>query len=224
MGALRRALQPLRPGFPDCALLTSAPLVHSAPQLPSRVFSRSRCGQRHRPGRQHAPGRRRGRRGCLRPGRGGGTGDCAAAGQAGERGRGTPRNPHCLPGRRVGGWGCQVPAGTSAGELGPPPASVLRSLSTTTPSSGSWDFIGCHPPIPQACFARPPSVVVSCAGITRDEFLLHLSEDDWDRVLAVNLKVVTSGSVIALIALGPWRGSLPAKPAPPLSPPPRASI
>ncbi|KAB1261257.1 Estradiol 17-beta-dehydrogenase 8 [Camelus dromedarius] len=44
----------------------------------------------------------------------------------------------------------------------------------------------------QACFSRPPSVVVSCAGITRDEFLLHMSEDDWDRVIAVNLKVVTS--------------------------------
>lgn len=44
----------------------------------------------------------------------------------------------------------------------------------------------------QACFSRPPSVVVSCAGITRDEFLLHMSEEDWDRVIAVNLKVVIS--------------------------------
>lgn len=47
----------------------------------------------------------------------------------------------------------------------------------------------------QARFARPPSVVVSCAGITRDEFLLHMSEDDWDRVIAVNLKVVLSEPV-----------------------------
>ncbi|KAM9234035.1 (3R)-3-hydroxyacyl-CoA dehydrogenase isoform 2-T2 [Dugong dugon] len=45
----------------------------------------------------------------------------------------------------------------------------------------------------QACLSRPPSVVVSCAGITRDEFLLHMSEDDWDRVIAVNLKVGNVG-------------------------------
>ncbi|XP_044913318.1 (3R)-3-hydroxyacyl-CoA dehydrogenase isoform X2 [Felis catus] len=45
----------------------------------------------------------------------------------------------------------------------------------------------------QACFSRPPSVVVSCAGITRDEFLLHMSEDDWDKVIAVNLKVGNMG-------------------------------
>ncbi|KAF6114141.1 hydroxysteroid 17-beta dehydrogenase 8 [Phyllostomus discolor] len=45
----------------------------------------------------------------------------------------------------------------------------------------------------QACFTRPPSVVVSCAGITRDEFLLHMSEDDWDKVIAVNLKVGNMG-------------------------------
>ncbi|XP_045428765.1 (3R)-3-hydroxyacyl-CoA dehydrogenase isoform X2 [Pipistrellus kuhlii] len=45
----------------------------------------------------------------------------------------------------------------------------------------------------QACFSRPPSVVVSCAGITRDEFLLHMSEDDWDKVIAVNLKVGNLG-------------------------------
>lgn len=36
---------------------------------------------------------------------------------------------------------------------------------------------------------------MSCAGITRDEFLLHMSEDDWDKVIAVNLKVVTSEPV-----------------------------
>ncbi|XP_059034669.1 (3R)-3-hydroxyacyl-CoA dehydrogenase isoform X2 [Mustela lutreola] len=47
----------------------------------------------------------------------------------------------------------------------------------------------------QACFSRPPSVVVSCAGITRDEVLLRMSEDDWDKVIAVNLKVATSEPV-----------------------------
>ncbi|XP_045428764.1 (3R)-3-hydroxyacyl-CoA dehydrogenase isoform X1 [Pipistrellus kuhlii] len=55
----------------------------------------------------------------------------------------------------------------------------------------------------QACFSRPPSVVVSCAGITRDEFLLHMSEDDWDKVIAVNLKAAAQ----ALVSSG-CRGSI----------------
>ncbi|XP_004624307.1 estradiol 17-beta-dehydrogenase 8 [Octodon degus] len=57
----------------------------------------------------------------------------------------------------------------------------------------------------QACFCRPPSVVVSCAGITRDEFLLQMSEDDWDRVIAVNLKgifLVTQAAAQALVSSG----------------------
>ncbi|XP_057555198.1 (3R)-3-hydroxyacyl-CoA dehydrogenase isoform X3 [Hippopotamus amphibius kiboko] len=57
----------------------------------------------------------------------------------------------------------------------------------------------------QACFSRLPSVVVSCAGITRDEFLLHMSEDDWDRVIAVNLKgifLVTQAAAQALVSSG----------------------
>ncbi|KAL0622674.1 Estradiol 17-beta-dehydrogenase 8 [Plecturocebus cupreus] len=63
----------------------------------------------------------------------------------------------------------------------------------------------------QACFSRPPSVVVSCAGITRDELLLHMSEDDWDKVIAVNLKVgtflVTQAAGQALVSSG-CRGSI----------------
>ncbi|XP_070275543.1 (3R)-3-hydroxyacyl-CoA dehydrogenase isoform X1 [Myotis yumanensis] len=57
----------------------------------------------------------------------------------------------------------------------------------------------------QACFSRPPSVVVSCAGITRDEFLLHMSEDDWDKVIAVNLKgifLITQAAAQALVSSG----------------------
>ncbi|XP_045690471.1 (3R)-3-hydroxyacyl-CoA dehydrogenase [Phyllostomus hastatus] len=57
----------------------------------------------------------------------------------------------------------------------------------------------------QACFTRPPSVVVSCAGITRDEFRLHMSEDDWDKVIAVNLKgifLVTQAAAQALVSSG----------------------
>ncbi|XP_012317138.2 (3R)-3-hydroxyacyl-CoA dehydrogenase [Aotus nancymaae] len=62
----------------------------------------------------------------------------------------------------------------------------------------------------QACFSRPPSVVVSCAGITRDQFLLHMSEDDWDKVIAVNLKgtfLVTQAAGQALVSSG-CRGSI----------------
>ncbi|XP_043860575.1 (3R)-3-hydroxyacyl-CoA dehydrogenase [Dromiciops gliroides] len=57
----------------------------------------------------------------------------------------------------------------------------------------------------QACFSRPPSVVVSCAGITRDEFLLRMPEDYWDEVIAVNLKgtfLVTQAAARALVSSG----------------------
>ncbi|XP_044529967.1 (3R)-3-hydroxyacyl-CoA dehydrogenase [Gracilinanus agilis] len=57
----------------------------------------------------------------------------------------------------------------------------------------------------QACFSRPPSVVVSCAGITRDEFLLRMSEDYWNEVISVNLKgtfLVTQAAARALVSNG----------------------
>ncbi|CAH1175645.1 unnamed protein product [Phaedon cochleariae] len=37
-------------------------------------------------------------------------------------------------------------------------------------------------------YAKPPSIIVNCAGITRDNFLLKLSEEDFDEVINVNLK------------------------------------
>lgn len=37
-------------------------------------------------------------------------------------------------------------------------------------------------------FKKPPSIVVNCAGITRDNFILKLSEEDFDDVINVNLK------------------------------------
>lgn len=40
-------------------------------------------------------------------------------------------------------------------------------------------------------FKRPPTVIVNCAGITRDGFLLKMSEEDFDSVINVNLKVGT---------------------------------
>lgn len=36
---------------------------------------------------------------------------------------------------------------------------------------------------------QPPSIIINNAGITRDNFLLSLSETDFDDVLSVNLKV-----------------------------------
>lgn len=38
-------------------------------------------------------------------------------------------------------------------------------------------------------YKRPPSIIVNCAGITRDQFILKMEESDFDLVLNVNLKV-----------------------------------
>lgn len=38
-------------------------------------------------------------------------------------------------------------------------------------------------------YKSPPSCIINCAGITRDNFLLKLSEQDFDDVINVNLKV-----------------------------------
>lgn len=40
-----------------------------------------------------------------------------------------------------------------------------------------------------AKYKKPPSIVVNSAGITKDNFLLKLSEQDFDDVVSVNLKV-----------------------------------
>lgn len=37
-------------------------------------------------------------------------------------------------------------------------------------------------------YSKPPTIIVNSAGITRDQFLLKLSEDDFDQVLDANLK------------------------------------
>lgn len=36
--------------------------------------------------------------------------------------------------------------------------------------------------------SQPPTILVNCAGITRDGWIEKMSESDWDRVLDVNLK------------------------------------
>lgn len=38
-------------------------------------------------------------------------------------------------------------------------------------------------------YKTPPRIVVNSAGITRDNWLLKLSEEDYDTVVNVNLKV-----------------------------------
>lgn len=38
-------------------------------------------------------------------------------------------------------------------------------------------------------YKRTPSIAVNCAGITRDSFLLKMSEEDFKQVIDVNLKV-----------------------------------
>lgn len=40
-------------------------------------------------------------------------------------------------------------------------------------------------------YLKPPSIIVNAAGITRDNFLNKLSEEDFTEVLDVNLKVCT---------------------------------
>jgi NAD(P)-dependent dehydrogenase (short-subunit alcohol dehydrogenase family) len=52
---------------------------------------------------------------------------------------------------------------------------VQLSGSTTTSTSTS-------------IIAPPPTILVNCAGITRDGFIDTLTEEDWDQVIDVNLK------------------------------------
>lgn len=40
-----------------------------------------------------------------------------------------------------------------------------------------------------ARYKKPPSIVVNSAGIKKDNFLLKMSEQDFDDVIDVNLKV-----------------------------------
>ncbi|XP_015683836.1 estradiol 17-beta-dehydrogenase 8 [Protobothrops mucrosquamatus] len=63
----------------------------------------------------------------------------------------------------------------------------------------------------QAHFSRPPTVCVNCAGVTRDEFLLRLSEAAFEAVLRVNLKgafLVTQAVARALVESGASEGSI----------------
>lgn len=57
---------------------------------------------------------------------------------------------------------------------------------------------------------KPPTIIVNSAGITRDNYLLKLSEDDFDQVINVNIKgtfLVIQTAVKAMIEAGESQGS-----------------
>uniref|UniRef100_A0AAY4D1G6 (3R)-3-hydroxyacyl-CoA dehydrogenase n=2 Tax=Denticeps clupeoides TaxID=299321 RepID=A0AAY4D1G6_9TELE len=63
----------------------------------------------------------------------------------------------------------------------------------------------------QCKYFQPPSVCVNAAGITQDEFLLRMEEEDFDKVIQVNLKgtfLVTQAFSKALVAAGAPKGSI----------------
>ncbi|KAJ8335307.1 hypothetical protein SKAU_G00409460 [Synaphobranchus kaupii] len=63
----------------------------------------------------------------------------------------------------------------------------------------------------QCRYFQPPSVCVSAAGITQDEFMLKMAEADFDRVIQVNLKgtfLLTQAVSRALVASGAPKGSI----------------
>ncbi|XP_049459159.1 estradiol 17-beta-dehydrogenase 8 isoform X1 [Epinephelus fuscoguttatus] len=63
----------------------------------------------------------------------------------------------------------------------------------------------------QTHYFQPPSVCVNAAGITQDDFLLNMEEDQFDKVIQVNLKgsfLVTQAVAQALVACGAPKGSI----------------
>ncbi|XP_069799015.1 (3R)-3-hydroxyacyl-CoA dehydrogenase isoform X2 [Dendropsophus ebraccatus] len=63
----------------------------------------------------------------------------------------------------------------------------------------------------QSRFSAPPRVAVSSAGITRDEFLLRLSEENFNTVLDVNLKgpfLITQAVARSIVSSGQNGGSI----------------
>ncbi|XP_049607533.1 (3R)-3-hydroxyacyl-CoA dehydrogenase isoform X1 [Syngnathus scovelli] len=63
----------------------------------------------------------------------------------------------------------------------------------------------------QARYFQPPSVCVNAAGITLDNFLLDMEEEDFDKVVQVNLKgsfLVIQAVAQALVACGATKGSI----------------
>ncbi|XP_053209895.1 estradiol 17-beta-dehydrogenase 8-like [Panonychus citri] len=60
-------------------------------------------------------------------------------------------------------------------------------------------------------YSTPPSILINCAGIIRDSFLLEMSEEDFDSVINVNLKgtfLTTQAAVDAMVAGKVEEGSI----------------
>ncbi|XP_032094596.1 estradiol 17-beta-dehydrogenase 8 [Thamnophis elegans] len=96
-------------------------------------------------------------------------------------------------------------------------AETLRALPPPGDHQAARVDVGCARSVEellrtvQARFARPPTVCVNCAGITRDEFLLRQSEAAFEAVLRVNLKgafLVTQAVAKALVESGATGGSI----------------
>lgn len=63
----------------------------------------------------------------------------------------------------------------------------------------------------QSRYSAPPRVAINSAGITRDEFLLRLSEESFDSVLNVNLKgpfLITQAVARSIVTSGQNGGSI----------------
>ncbi|XP_030597318.1 (3R)-3-hydroxyacyl-CoA dehydrogenase isoform X1 [Archocentrus centrarchus] len=63
----------------------------------------------------------------------------------------------------------------------------------------------------QTRYFQPPSVCVNAAGITQDNFLLSMEEEQFDKVIQINLKgsfLITQAVAQALVACGAPRGSI----------------
>lgn len=48
-------------------------------------------------------------------------------------------------------------------------------------------------------YKQPPNVIVNCAGITRDNFTLKLSLEDFNEVIDVNLKVTHFTTLVTIL-------------------------
>lgn len=104
---------------------------------------------------------------------------------------------------RDGGWAGEVREG-----LSPTPPPLHAAFAVDVASQDSVDAMVARV---QDHFGTPPSICVTCAGVTRDEFLLRLPHSHFDEVLSVNLKgtfLVTQAVARAMVAVGAARGSI----------------
>ncbi|XP_016349917.1 (3R)-3-hydroxyacyl-CoA dehydrogenase [Sinocyclocheilus anshuiensis] len=92
---------------------------------------------------------------------------------------------------------------------------LVTSIQVSVPFLGSSGARGVSDKTGSSCvclvFFQPPSVCVNAAGITQDEFLPKMEEDEFDKVIEVNLKgtfLVTQAISKALVSAGAVKGSI----------------